>query len=178
MRKFVLFCIVLFIMLFGLVAEPQQIQINVTILPQEPTFLMKASLVSDSGYVIGSINSNKDISVEDVEIFIKLYQTNRARIKGTYQLAVTANALSLDEENSTEAPALIQIDKFASNTDVTVTGDSTTLTIVYVKGKPFQPFFGLTNAGEFATLKATWTAKDELAPGLYTSYITLTSTAL
>ena len=65
-------------MLFGLVAEPQQIQINVTILPQEPTFLMKASLVSDSGYVIGSINSNKDISVEDVEIYIKISIAEKA----------------------------------------------------------------------------------------------------
>ena len=139
---------------------------------------MKASLVSDSGFVTGSLNADTDIAVEDVEVYIKLYQTNRARIKGTYQLAVTANALYLDEDNSTAAPALVQIDKFASNADITVTGDSTTLTIVYVKGKPFQPFFGLTNAGEIATLKATWTAKDDLAPGVYTSYITLTSTAL
>ena len=68
--------------------------------------------------------------------------------------------------------------KFTTNADLSVTGDTTELTLQYLRGNPFQPFFGLVNAGEIAQFKATWTAKEDLAVGTYTSYITLTYTTL
>lgn len=178
MRKFVLLLLFLCTFLLPIVADPQQIQINVIIPAQAPIFLMKASFSADVDFSIGPLNSDKDISIEDIDVYVKLYQTNRARIKGTYQLTVTAEPLYLDAENETLSPSITQISKFASNADITVTGDAAIITINYVKGKPFQPYFGLSNAGEIATFKVTWAAKDDLAPGTYTSYITLTSTSL
>ena len=95
-----------------------------------------------------------------------------------YLLTVSANALTKDEDNKTAAPTIVQLDKFITNADLSVTGDTTELTLQYIKGKPFQPFYGLVNAGEIALFKATWTAKEDLAAGTYTSNITLTYTAM
>jgi hypothetical protein len=177
MKKFII-VLIMFLLTIPLFSNNQQIVINAHILPTEPIFLMKASLDADTGYVDGSLNSETDISQEDIEVYIKLYQTNRARIFARYLLTVSANALAKDEDNKTAAPTIVQLDKFITNADLSVTGDTTELTLQYIKGKPFQPFYGLVNAGEIALFKATWTAKEDLAAGTYTSNITLTYTAM
>lgn len=177
MKKLVL----LFLMiLLGITifADSQTIVINAHVMPQEPSFLMKASLSQDTGYVIGTLDTNKDIALENIDVFIKLYQTNRARIKGSYRLTVTAEPLFMDADNVTSIPSIVQIDKFAPTTDFTVTGDGADIVVNYVTGKPYQPYSGQAKAGEIATLKATWTAVDELAPGNYSSNVVMTVTTV
>ena len=175
MKKLVLL-FAMIVMMVTIAAGSQTIVINAAIQAQQPEFLMKASLAEDTGYVTGSLDTDTDISVEDIDVFIKLYQINRARIKGSYTLSVTAEPLVMDNDNSTANPTIVQLDKFTTNTDITVTGDGATIVVNYVKGKPFKPYSGQAKEGEIATLKATWLAVDDLAPGTYISNIILTST--
>lgn len=179
MKKF----LILLLLIFGVVisvsaVETQKLLINVHIPPTEPIFLLKASLSQDSGYVTTSLDCDTDVSVDDVVVYIKIYQTNRARIKKSYQLTVTADPLKMDDDNITDSPTLEQIVKFTSVTDMTVTGDEAELTLVYPTGKPVQPYYKQTNAGDLLTLKSTWAAKDYLAVGDYSGYITFTYTVL
>lgn len=177
MKKLVLL-IAMIMMSITIFAGSQTIVINAHIMPHEPSFEMRASLAQDTGYVTGSLDSNKDIAIEDVNIFIKLFQTNRARIKGSFRISITAEPLLMNAENTTTSPTIVQVDKFLPTTDFTVAGDEAELIINYVTGKPFQPYSGQAKVGEIATFKSTWSAVDELAPGTYTSNIVMTVTTL
>ena len=105
--KKIVFLLIVFLMMIPLFSDNQQIVINAIIPPTEPAFLMRASFDSDTGYLVGSLNSETDISQEDIEVYIKLYQTNRARILARYLLTLSANALTKDEDNKTVAPTIV-----------------------------------------------------------------------
>ena len=171
----VIFCVLSFT---ALTATAETLIVNAHIDPTYPVYHLTGSLSQDSGYVSGTLDTDIDISLNDIDVFLKITQSNRARVKGQYLLTVTATALRLDDDNETALPSIIQISKFASVSDFTTSGDGAEITVNYPTGKPFKPYNGQSREGEVAILKATWEAVDTLAPGTYSSNVVFTYSAL
>lgn len=152
--------------------------------PQEkPEFIMKGGFTSADATTLATqagatLDSNKDISSESITVFVKLFQSNKAKYKNTFTLTVTASALSMTDASgtySTPATATNTTNISTANGNLTVTGSAednvASFVMDYTNGKPVSAD---TAVGEASF---TWAADDSLPVGDYSATITLGYTA-
>lgn len=170
----------------------EQLQINATVLPVAPVFSIYGGKSSDAvtvqgGTTPGNItftSTEKNLAEQDITVYIRLYQSNKAKYSGTANLTITATPLVNQTVQTgtyqTAAPAVANLSKtespngitYANNnpSSSTVNGNTVVSYSPTYDGRSIQP----TNIGTF---NLTWSHNDDLAAGSYQATITLGYTA-
>ena len=173
----------------------EQLQINATVTPVAPVFSIYGGKTldaittqggtSDAPGVITFSQNEVNLAANDVVVYIRLYQSNKAKYSGTASLTVTATPLTNTTVSvgtyKTAAPTAGSISKAESPAGITyptnnpaASSDANGNTVVSYSptydGRSIQP----TNIGTFTL---TWGANDDLAAGSYKATITLGYTA-
>ena len=168
----------------------EQLQINATVLPVAPVFSIYGGKSSDAvntqggtGNTPGTITfaqNEANLAADDITVYIRLYQSNKAKYTGTANLTITATPLVNQTVQTgtyqTAAPAVANLSKTESPSGITyannnpssstVNGNTVVSYSPTYDGRSIQP----TNIGTF---NLTWSHNDDLAAGSYQATITL-----
>lgn len=158
-------------------ATGDYLKLTTTIAQEKPEFSMLGNneLGTSSGAPVG-VGSPV---VGNVEVEMVVKQINNARYKGTFDITVTATALSnTDTTNysgqATSAPTVSNLSSKVTNTDYEFnpSGSANTVTIAmnYKTGSKVA-------SGDIATWKFVWAQAPSLAQGTYEGTVTLSYTA-
>ena len=170
----------------------EQLQINATVLPVAPVFSIYGGKSSDAvntqgGTTPGVITfaqNEANLAANDITVYIRLYQSNKAKYTGTANLTITATPLTNQTVAvgtiATGAPAVADLSKtespngitYANNnpSSSTVNGNTVVTYSPTYDGRSIQP----TNIGTF---NLTWGHNEDLSVGSYQATITLGYTA-
>ena len=172
----------------------EQLQINVTVHPVAPIYTIYGGMTADEANGTSyqgnastptSIDFDEDdynLAENDITVYIRIYQSNKAKYSGTATLTITATPLvhtSLTVGTyKTSAPTAASIAKttpngitYSTNPAASASGENTVVTYAPTyNGSAVQA----TNIGTF-NLK--WTHNDNLTAGSYQATITLGFTA-
>ena len=159
-------------------ATGDYLKLTTTILGEKPEFSMLGN--NELGTSTGASVSVSSPVADKVEVEMVVKQINNARYKGTFDITVTATALSnTDTTNysgqATSAPTVSNlVSKVTNGTDFAVTTNDSanvvTLTMDYKTGSKVA-------SGDIATWKFVWAHAPSLAQGTYEGTVTLSYTA-
>lgn len=169
----------------------EQLQINVTVAPVAPIFSIfggKTSSEANGTTYQGNattptnITFTENLAETDIKVYIRLWQSNKAKYTGTATLTVTATPLVNQTVQTgtyqTTAPAAADIAKttvagisYDSNPAASTVGENTVVTYApKYDGRSIQ-------ATDIGTFNLTWGHDDDLTVGSYKATITLGYTA-
>ncbi len=170
----------------------EQLQINVTVTPVAPVFSIYGGKTANGTTVQGNAtnataitfaSNEKNLAANDVTVYIRLYQSNKAKYTGTATLTVTATPLvnqTVQEGTyQTEAPTAADISKTESPAGITYTTNPAASTSAGNTVVTYAPKYDgrSINATDIGTFNLTWGHNDDLAAGSYQATITLGYTA-
>ncbi|MCQ2411558.1 MAG: hypothetical protein MJ057_01255 [Sphaerochaetaceae bacterium] len=161
--------------------EGDTLKITAKVPQEKPEFIMKGGFTSADATTVATqagalLASNKDISAESITVFVKLFQSNKAKYKNTFTLTVTASDMSMTDANgtySTTATALTTTKITTTNLEVTGSAEANVASFAmnYTNGKPVSENTAIGEAS------FTWEANEGLPVGDYSATITLGYTA-
>ncbi len=170
----------------------EQLQINATVTPVAPIFSIYGGKTSDeaagttykgNASTPTAISYTGNLAETDVVLYIRLWQSNKAKYNGTASLTVTATPLvntTVSEGTfKTAAPAAGSISKTESPSGITYSANPSASTVNGNTVVSYAPTYDgrsipATNIGTFTL---TWGHNDDLAAGAYQASITLGYTA-
>lgn len=161
--------------------EGDTLKITAKVPQTKPEFIMKGGFTFDAATTTATqagalLASNKDISAESITVYVKLFQSNKAKYKNTFTLTVTASDMSMTDANgtySTTATAVTTTKITTTNLEVTGSAEANVarFTMNYTNGKPVSADTAIGEAS------FTWEANEDLPVGDYSAKITLSYTA-
>lgn len=188
MKKLLLVLTFVFVTLTCLVAAAND-TLNITVRSPEipPTFRMKGGFAQNACNTTATLlgapletADNFDFSATDVVVWIRIEQIDKAKYTQSFDLTVTATALSttIDGETFSVVPTAANTTNI-NTTNLNVTGSVSNLvntakaifSLEYTNGKPVQ---ANTFIGDACF---TWAHDEDLPAGEYTASITLSYTA-
>lgn len=155
-------------------ATGDYLKLTTTILGEKPEFSMLGN--NELGTSTGASVSVSSPVADKVEVEMVVKQINNARYKGTFDITVTATALSnTDTTNysgqATSAPTVSNLSSKVTETDYEFdpSGSANTVTIAmnYKTGSKVA-------SGDVATWKFVWAKAENLAQGTYEGTVTIT----
>ena len=165
----------------------EQLQINVTVAPIAPVFSIFGGKTSNeaagttyqgNATTATTIEFTEDLASTDIKVYIRLWQSNKAKYTGTATLTVTATPLVNQTVQTgtyqTTAPAAADIAKttvagisYDSNPAASTVDGNTVVTYApKYDGRSIQ-------ATDIGTFNLTWGHNDDLTVGSYKATITL-----
>lgn len=154
-------------------ATGDKLILTTSIAPEKPEFSMLGN--NELGTSTGASVSVSSPVVGNVEVEMVVKQINNARYKGTFDITVTATALSNTDTDypgqATSTPTVSNLSSKVTNTDYEFnpSGSANTVTIAmnYKTGSKVA-------SGDVATWKFVWAKAENLAQGTYEGTVTIT----
>ena len=159
-------------------ANGDKLEITAKIAEVKPSFQMYGSFDTTYDKLAGSaentLTSDKDISVNDITVNVKVLQNNTAKYAKSFSLTVSATNL-INGSSSATATCSAATSKVANNDNLTVgaTKENATATfnMTYTNGKPVAA------NTEIGIASFTWASDANLPAGNYSASITLSYAA-
>lgn len=169
----------------------EQLQINVTVNPVAPVFSIFGGKTSNEAAgttyqgnattptAITFDSNSYDLALNNITVYIRLYQSNKAKYTGTATLTVTATPLVNQTVQTgtyqTTAPTAADISKTESPAGITYTTNPAASTSAGNTVVTYAPKYDgrSIQATDIGTFNLTWGANADLAAGSYQATITL-----
>ncbi len=170
----------------------EQLQINATVTPVAPIFSIYGGKTSDeaagttykgNASTPTAISYTGNLAETDVVLYIRLWQSNKAKYSNTASLTVTATPLTNTTVSvgtyKTAAPTAGSISKTESPAGITYATNPAASTVDGNTVVSYAPKYDgrSINATDIGTFTLTWGANADLAAGSYTATVTLGYTA-
>ena len=170
----------------------EQLQINATVTPVAPVFSIFGGKTSNeaagttyqgNATTATNITFTENLAETDVVLYIRLWQSNKAKYSNTASLTVTATPLTNTTVSvgtyKTAAPTAGSISKTESPAGITYATNPAASTVDGNTVVSYAPKYDgrSINATDIGTFTLTWGANADLAAGSYTATVTLGYTA-
>ena len=165
----------------------ETLQINATVLPVAPIFSIYGGKTANATTTQGAnpassitfTSVEKDLSTQDITVYIRLVQTNKAKYNSTASLTIEATPLvnQTIQEGTYKTAAPVAANIVASNVNgITYLNDPSSSTVGENTVVTFSPKYDgrSIQATDIGTFNLTWGHNDNLTVGEYKATITMT----